>query len=165
MKASKKGLDIIKKYEGFRNAPYLCPANVPTIGFGSTFYEDGSSVTLEDEPITRARAVELLKNVLNKYEEELNYSVTSVINQNQFDALVSFVYNVGTVNFFTSTLLKRVNNNPNDKDIAYQFKRWNKARVNGTLTVLKGLKRRRNEEAYLYFQEVKELPYKCTKNE
>lgn len=44
MKTSKKGLDIIKKYEGFRNAPYLCPANVPTIGFGSTFYEDGSRI-------------------------------------------------------------------------------------------------------------------------
>lgn len=164
MKASKNGLDIIKKYEGFRNAPYLCPANVPTIGFGSTFYEDGSSVTLYDEPITRARAVQLLKNVLNKYEEEINYSVTSNINQNQFDALISFVYNIGTVNFFTSTLLKRVNNNPNDEDISYQFKRWNKARVNGKLTELKGLKKRRNEEAYLYFSPVEEPPYKCTKN-
>lgn len=90
MKASKKGIDIIKKYEGFRNTPYLCPANVPTIGFGSTFYEDGRSVKLTDKPITRKRAEQLLKNVLNKYEEEVNYSVTSSINQNQFDALVSF---------------------------------------------------------------------------
>lgn len=160
MKVSKKGLDLIKKYEGFRNAAYLCPANVATIGFGSTFYEDGSSVTLQDEPITRARAEQLLKNVLNKFEEEVNYSVTTKINQNQFDALVSFIYNIGTINYLCSTLLKRINKNPNDENISFQFKRWNKARVNGKLTVLKGLKRRRNEEAFLYFTPIEVEPLK-----
>jgi lysozyme len=151
MKTSKKGLDIIKKHEGFRNAPYLCPANVPTIGFGSTYYEDGRRVKLTDEPITRKRATQLLKNVLNKFEEEVVHSVSSSVNQNQFDALASFIYNVGGSNFRASTLLKKVNANPEDENIKVQFSRWNKATVNGKRIALKGLTKRRNEEAYLYF--------------
>lgn len=172
MKTSKKGLDIIKKYEGFRNAPYLCAAGVPTIGFGSTYYEDGRRVKLTDEPILRARAEELLKNVLNGFEEDVNYLVTSRINQNQFDALVSFTYNLGSdidddvipEGLGDSTLLKKVNKNPNDETIANEFKKWNKATINGKRQILKGLVKRRNEEAFLYFTPI-ELPYKCTKNE
>lgn len=151
MKISKKGLDLIKKYEGFRNNVYLCPAGVPTIGYGSTFYEDGSSVTSKDESITKARGEQLLKNIVIAFEEEVAFSVRSELNQNQFDAVVSFVYNVGTGNFRISTLLKRINENPNDPDIKKQFARWNKARVNGKLEVLKGLTKRRNEESFLYF--------------
>lgn len=165
MKISKKGISLIKKHEGFRNVPYLCPAGIPTVGFGSTFYESGVRVKLTDEPITRKRAEKLLKNVLNKFEEEVNYSVISELNQNQFDALISFVYNIGTVNFFCSTILKRINNDPNDEDIKYQFSRWNKARVNGELTILKGLKRRRNEEAFLYFIPIELNPFKHCENE
>jgi len=70
------------------------------------------------------------------------------VNQNQFDAVLSFVYNLGITNFKKSTLLKRINNNPNDHDIPYQFSRWNKAGGK----VLLGLTRRRKEEAELYFK-------------
>lgn len=69
------------------------------------------------------------------------------ISQEQFDALVSFAYNLGPSALRRSTLLKKVNRNPNDKGIGYQFKRW--VRANGR--ILKGLQRRRNEEAQLYF--------------
>src|SRR5690606_30423679 len=79
-----------------------------------------------------------------------NRLVTSTINQNQFDALVSFSYNIGLGSLKSSTLLKRVNNNPQDADICNQFSRWNKAGGK----VLLGLTRRRKEEAELYFKEV-----------
>jgi len=149
MKISHTGLQIIKKYEGLSLQPYLCPAGIPTIGYGSTYYEDGSKVTMKDYPITKQKAELLLLNVVVDFERGVNRLVTSTINQNQFDALVSFSYNVGLGSFKSSTLLKRVNNNPQDADICYQFSRWNKAGGKP----LAGLTRRRKEEAELYFKE------------
>ncbi|MCB0448213.1 MAG: lysozyme [Gelidibacter sp.] len=149
MKISYTGLQIIKKYEGLSLKPYLCPAGIPTIGYGSTYYEDGSKVTMKDYPITKQKAELLLLNVVVDFERGVNRLVTSTINQNQFDALVSFSYNVGLGSLKSSTLLKRVNNNPQDADICYQFSRWNKAGGK----VLEGLTRRRKEEAELYFKE------------
>jgi len=147
MEISKRGLEIIKKHEGLRLSPYLCPADIPTIGYGNTFYENGVKVKLTDAPITNERAEELLKNTLKKFEDGVNKYVTREINQNQFDALVSFAYNLGVGSLQTSTLLKRVNENPCDEDIKYQFSRWNKAGGK----VLNGLTKRRKEEAELYF--------------
>lgn len=149
MKISYTGLQIIKKYEGLSLKPYLCPAGIPTIGYGSTYYEDGSKVTMKDYPITKQKAELLLLNVVVDFERGVNRLVTATINQNQFDALVSFSYNVGLGSLKSSTLLKRVNNNPQDADICYQFSRWNKAGGK----VLEGLTRRRKEEAELYFKE------------
>lgn len=148
MNISSRGLNLIKKYEGFRNHPYLCPAGVPTIGYGSTYYKDGTAVKIDDEPITLKEALDLLKTTLKGYEKGVEKAVTSDINQNQFDACVSFAYNCGIQAFRDSTLLKKINQDPNDEAIRYEFQRWNKARGK----VLKGLKKRRNEEAYLYFQ-------------
>ncbi|WP_048331013.1 lysozyme [Bizionia psychrotolerans] len=149
MKTSIEGLNLIKKYESFRNHPYLCPSEIPTIGFGNTYYEDGTKVKLSDSPITIKQAETLLKSTVKKFEEGVNDLVEVDLNQNQFDAIISFVYNIGLGAFEDSTLLKRINNNPEDEDIKYQFSRWNKA--DGK--ILKGLKRRRNEEAFLYFKE------------
>ncbi|MBP0904846.1 lysozyme [Mariniflexile gromovii] len=151
MKTSDNGISLIHKYEQFRNHPYICPAGKPTIGWGNTYYEDGSKVTMQDPPITRKRGDELFNYILRKTENEVKKYVTSDINQNQFSALVSFTYNVGIDNFKISTLLKKVNNNQNDFEaIEYEFKRWNKGTVKGKKVVLKGLIKRRNEEAYLY---------------
>lgn len=144
---SKAGLNLIKKYEGFRNHPYLCPSDIPTIGYGNTFYEDGTKVTLNDEPITKKRGEELLKLVVKDFEDAVNDFVNVEINQNQFDALVSFAYNVGTGALSRSTLLKKINKNPDDPSIENEFKRWNKSGGK----ILKGLTKRRNSEAYLYF--------------
>jgi len=148
LKISKEGLDLIKKYEGFRNHPYLCSANVPTIGYGNTYYPNGNKVTLNDPPITKQRAEELLLIIVASFEKGVNRLVKSSINQNQFDALVSFAYNLGVTALSTSTLLKKVNVNPNDPSIKNEFKKW----VNAGGKRLKGLVRRRNEEAFLYFK-------------
>ena len=147
MQASQKGLDLIKRFEGFRSKPYLCPAGVPTIGYGSTYYQNGVKVKLTDPAISEEAAEQLLKVNLVHYERGVDSMTKDHINQNQFDALVSFAYNTGLVNYKNSTLLKRVNADPNDPDIEKQFMRW--VRAGGK--VIKGLIVRRNAEAALYF--------------
>ena len=146
-KTSKKGIDLIKKHEGFKSKPYLCPANVPTIGFGATFYPDGRKVKLSDESISEVIAEVILKKHLEKFEQYVDSYCTDKLNQNQFDALVSFCYNLGPANLKSSTLLKKVNANPNDPTIKDEFMKWVKA---GGRT-LRGLVTRRTEEASLYF--------------
>ena len=146
-KISNLGLELIKKYEGFKAKAYLCPANVPTIGYGSTYYEDGTKVKLTDSPITKERATELLEALLVSYERSVDSYCVDTINQNQFDALCSFAYNCGVGNLKSSTLLKKVNKNPNDPTIKDEFLKWNK----GGGKVLTGLTKRRIEEAQLYF--------------
>lgn len=146
-KISNLGLELIKKYEGFKAKAYLCPANVPTIGYGSTYYENGTKVKLTDSPITQERATELLEALLVSYERSIDSYCVDTINQNQFDALCSFAYNCGVGNLKSSTLLKKVNKNPNDPTIKDEFLKWNK----GGGKVLTGLTKRRIEEAQLYF--------------
>jgi lysozyme len=146
-KVSSKGLDIIKKYEGFSSKPYLCPSKVITIGYGSTYYEDGSKVKLTDSPITQERATELLEALLVSFERAVDSYCTDAINQNQFDSLVSFAYNCGVGNLKSSTLLRKVNVNPNNPTIKDEFLKWTK----GGGKTLSGLVRRRTEEAQLYF--------------
>lgn len=155
MKLNKEGYDLITKFEGFSAKPYLCSAKVPTIGFGSTFYEDGSKVSMLDKPITKERATSMFKTIADRFAKDVDTLVTSDVNQNQFNALVSFAYNVGldidkdTVveGLGDSTLLKKVNKNPNDPSIRNEFIKWNKAGGK----ILAGLTRRRNEEASIYF--------------
>ena len=140
MRTSRKGIEFIKAHEGLRLDAYLCPAGVPTIGYGHTH-----GVKMGDR-ITEEQAEKFLIDDLIVAETEVNrYGFD--LTQNQFDALVSFVFNVGVGNFRSSTLLKRLKANPNDPDIANQFKKW--VYVNGK--VLPGLVRRRNDEAKLYF--------------
>jgi len=146
-KVSEKGISLIKAHEGLRLKPYLCPANVATIGYGNTFYEDGKKVNLKDSMITESRAVELLKFTLNKFEQYVDSYCVDTITQNQFDALVSFCFNLGPANLKNSTLLKKVNKDPNDPTIRQEFMKWTKA---GGRT-LKGLVKRRESEADLYF--------------
>ena len=142
-----KGYLFITKFEGLRLKPYLCSAKIPTIGHGNTYYPDGKRVTLLDKDITKQQAFDMFKEVANRFAKRVDTLVTSNINQNQFNALVSFAYNVGTGNFSSSTLLKKVNKNPDDLTIKDEFLRWNKAGGK----VLNGLTNRRNEEAILYF--------------
>ena len=142
-----KGYLLITKFEGLRLKPYLDSVKIPTIGYGNTYYSDGKKVTLLDKEITKQEAFDMFKEIANRFAKRVDELVTSNINQNQFNALVSFAYNVGTGNFSSSTLLKKVNRNPNDLTIKDEFLRWNKAGGK----VLNGLTNRRNEEADLYF--------------
>lgn len=148
MKISENGLNLIKDFEGFSSTPYLCPAGIPTIGYGSTYYEDGTKVTLKDKPITEERATELLEFVANKtFSENINKVVKVPLNQNQFDALVSFAYNIGNKNFNWSTLLKKLNLSDYE-GASSEFLRWNQA--NGK--VLQGLNKRRLKEKELFLK-------------
>lgn len=146
-KISSKGLDLIKKYEGFRSKPYKCPAGIPTIGYGSTYYKDGTKVKLTDPQITEDRATKLLVALLVSFEKAVDSYMRDDINQNQFDALCVFAYNVGTNALRNSTLCKKVNKNPNDPTIRQEFMKWDKA--NGQKML--GLTKRRTDEYELYF--------------
>lgn len=147
-KASNNLIELIKKFEGFSKIPYLCPANVATIGYGSTRYANGLKVTLNDKPITELQAIDLLKDTLKQYELAVDSYCRDDINQNQFDALVDFAYNCGNANLKSSTLLKKVNANPNDITIGLEFAKWNK----GGGKILNGLVKRRAAESELYFR-------------
>lgn len=147
MKLNSDGYRLIALHEGFKSKPYLCPAKIPTIGYGNTYYPDGTRVTLLDKPINEEEAFEMFKEIADRFAKKVSRLVTSPINQNQFNALVSFAYNLGVANLQRSTLLKKVNANHNDPTITNEFKKW--IRANGK--ILKGLVKRRNDEARIYF--------------
>ena len=146
MIVSKNGLDLIKEFESFKSKPYLCPSQKATIGFGSTYYPDGKKVTLQDKEITEEKAFEILEYIANKdFGSNINKVVKVPLNQNQFDALVSFAYNIGNENFNSSTLLRWLNQG-NYKEASMQLLRWNKSKG----IVLNGLTKRRKSEKALF---------------
>jgi lysozyme len=146
MKLSEKGIEILHHFESCSLKPYLCPAKIPTIGWGNTFYADGTKVTMKDKPITQEQADELSKLIINQFEIKVKKLLTANLTDYQYSAILCFTYNVGTGSLQKSTLLKKVNINPNDPTIPSEFLKWNKS---GS-TVLKGLTRRRQSEAHLY---------------
>jgi len=144
MRVSNKGLELIKTEESFQSKPYLCPAKIPTIGYGSTFYRNGRKVSLSDKAISKEEAAKLLIAVIER-DFDINPLIKVNITQNQFDALTSFAYNVGIGKFINSTLLRKLN----EKDFAgasAEFPKW--VRANGK--VLKGLVNRRAKEQQLF---------------
>lgn len=149
MKVNDKGLDLIKRFEGCKLEAYLDPIKIPTIGFGATFYENGTKVKIGDK-ITKERASELLEWHVSQFAIRVKDLIKVSINDNQFASLVSFAYNCGIGNLKISTLLKKVNANPFDTTIRDEFKKWNRAGGK----VLAGLTTRRNAEADLYFSKV-----------
>jgi len=140
MKTSDKGIEFIKRHEALRLNAYLDSAGVPTIGYGHTL-----GVRMSDT-ITKSQAEQLLRGDLITAESEINKHNLN-INQNQFDSLVSFVFNLGVGNFARSTLLRKIKSNPNDPAIRKEFEKW----IYAGGKVLNGLVRRRREEADLYF--------------
>lgn len=137
--------NLVKKYEGFRSKPYKCPAGIPTIGYGSTFYLNGVKVSMLDSEISDTFALELLEKTLNDFANKIDKVIKVSLNQNQFDALVSFTYNIGICAFTKSTLLTKLNN-CDFQGASKEFVRWNNA--NGK--VLKGLTNRRLDEQKLF---------------
>lgn len=144
---------IIKKWEGLVDGkpdtplldPYVCPAGIPTIGWGSTWWFDGSPITMETRGIARDEAQTLLERELNHTTGAIRTLVKVPLNQNQFDALSSFIYNVGSGNFQSSTLRMKLNRGDYD---AAQSEFWKWRRANGK--ILRGLVRRRAEEESLF---------------
>jgi len=144
---SQKCIDLIKEFEGLQLKAYKCPANIVTIGWGSTMNMDGSKIKMGDV-ITEQQATNLLYwEVSNKAKAIGLISIP----QNKFDSLVSFVFNLGIGALRDSTLFKKVRLNHNDLSIRDEFMKWTKARVNGKLTEIPGLVKRRKAEADLYF--------------
>jgi len=147
---------LVRQFEGCKLKPYLCPAGIPTIGWGSTRYTNGVRVSMKDPAITQAKADEMLLWDLKAFEADVTMLTKSVkLTQNQFDALVDFAYNCGSdIDIDTipeglgdSMLLKKVLANPNDLAIANQFNSW----IHGGGKVLPGLVKRRKAEVELYF--------------
>lgn len=142
-------LKLVETFEGFRSKPYLCSAGVPTIGIGSTVYPDGKKVTLKDKEITLVQAYEYLKAHMGKDIPKVEALVKVPLNDNQFGALVSFVYNLGAGALGSSTLLKKLN----AKDYsgaAEEFLKWDFAGGKR----LAGLTRRRQAERALFLHPV-----------
>lgn len=152
--------DICREFEGLKLTAYLCPAGKWTIGYGSTFYEDGSPVR-SGHTITKERAEALLLNTLNSFWKQIAPIITGHVNDKQRAALLDFAFNVGpdidddtiAEGLGDSTLLKKVNANPSDPAIRAEFMKWNKARnpKTGAIDILPGLTRRRTKEADIYF--------------
>lgn len=141
MKTSKRGLDLIKEYEGFRADAYLCPAGVWTIGYGTT------KGVKKGDKVTKEQAERMLADDVAAFEQSVISAVKVPLNQNQFDALVSLTYNLGAGNLRSSTLLRMLNTG-DYTGAAEQFLRWNKAGGK----VLAGLTRRRESERALFLE-------------
>lgn len=136
----------LKEYEGLKLSAYICPAGVPTIGWGHTGTVDGKKIAL-GMTITINKAQELFEKDIAVVENPLMREPFAYkLKQGQKDALVSFIYNVGWGNYKTSTLRKRIMEDVNHPDIPNQFRRWNK----GGGKVLQGLVKRREWEISLY---------------
>ena len=140
MKSTNYAILLIKSFEQLRLNSYLCPAGKWTIGYGHT---DGVNRGML---ITEKTADAFLKQDIQKAEDEVN-RIDADLTQEQFDALVSFVFNVGTQAFRVSTLRKLIERNPNDKKIADEFRRG----VYAGNTMLPGLVNRREKEIQLYY--------------
>ena len=142
MNISKEGLSLIKKFEGCELEAYLCPAGVWTIGYGHT------KDVKEGDKINKEEADYLLQEEMIEYESYINDFVEVPLNQNQFDALCSWVYNLGPTNLKNSTML-RVLNEEKYADVPQEIKRWNKAGGE----VLDGLIKRREAESKIFLGE------------
>ncbi len=140
MVTSKNGINLIKQFEGLRLSAYKCSAGVWNIGYGST------SGVRPGMKITQAEAEQRLRADLSRFEQKLNKLVKVKLNQNEFDALVSFVFNIGITAFSNSTLLRLLNQGQARVDVADQLLRWDK--VNGQPVA--GLTRRRAAERRLF---------------
>lgn len=155
MESSQKAIDLIKHYEGVSLKPYLCPANIVTIGVGHVVTDsNGTPLTGKDSlllyskqvpTITQDMADMILKGDLRRFEAVLD-ALQLNIPQNKYDALISLIFNIGGGNFKKSTLLKNIKNNADDSTITKSFLMWNK----GGGKELSGLTKRRQSEALLY---------------
>ena len=147
MKTSERGLDMIVGFEGIELEAYKCPAGVWTIGVGHTGYVRGKKVT-KGMTITKDMAMWLLEQDLANVEFYIsNQSFATRLVQRQFDALVSFIFNIGKGAFETSTMRKKLCMGAPDDEVALEFGRWVYGTVDGKKVVLKGLVRRRQMEA------------------
>jgi len=135
---------LAELFEGFRSKPYLCPAGIPTIGFGSTYYPDGRKVTLKDTPVSVDEARVMLLEELDKCLRSVNRLCPSLKDEGTVNALVDFVYNLGAGRLQTSTLRRKINEG-NFREAKKEILKWNR----GGGKILRGLVLRREAECLL----------------
>lgn len=140
-----KGLAIIKYFEGFHSEPYLDPIGIPTIGWGSIWDHDGARITMNRAPVSRSEATKLLRRELIHIYETISRFVSVELNQHEFDALCSFIYNLGSGNFRSSTLRQKLNRGDRE-GAANEFWKWRRAGGK----ILPGLVKRRQFEEDLF---------------
>lgn len=138
-KPSEKLVDLIKKHEGFKTEAYICPAGKLTIGYGHR--------TSVYKRVSKEKAYKLLLSDLSKVNKVLPHLLTKSLSEAQYEALLSFCFNVGVGNFEKSALRKLINENPDNPEIAAEFAKWRK----GGGKILRGLVKRRRDEATFYF--------------
>lgn len=144
---SEKGLAIIENFEGLVLHPYLDQVGIPTIGYGTTFYPGGKKVSINDPAINRDQAISYLKNFVDTVIiPTLNKYIKVELNQNQVDALASFVYNLGSGALAGSHLLQVVNAKGTCGQVTAEFDKW----VYANHKVLQDLVERRAQEAALF---------------
>ncbi len=156
LKLSKRGADLMKRYEGFSSAPYIDMVGVSTIGYGNTYYPDRRKVKMTDAHLSEPQAAQLAMDIVNLdfapavnkiFKDEI---ASGKLNQNMFDALVSLAYNIGVGALSTSNSVTGNIKKGNYKAAADGFLLWDKGRVGGKLQVINGLTRRRKEERDLF---------------
>lgn len=150
MMISQQLINLVEQSEGYSATPYKDTNGKPTIGYGFTHYPSGRIVTMDDAPIDRAHADDILEQLLEQFIKGVNALVPDC-NQNQKDALIDFAYNEGLGNLKSSTMLKTILINPNDGNIRLQFSRWMYDEGGHKEP---GLVARRAREAELYFTPV-----------
>lgn len=126
MKLNSIGYKVLHEREGLKLKPYLDSKGIPTIAMGNTYYENGKKVTMNDKPLTIEQAGNLASITADKFAFQVNALLKTKVNQNQFNALVSLAYNIGITAFRNSTVLRKVNINPNDPTIKEAFMMWTK---------------------------------------
>lgn len=137
---------LIKKYEGFRENPYLCPKGIPTIGYGITAYPDGKKVSMDDKPITEEYAEALLNDYCIRYVYPVFKKIPYLLTENQRQALSSLIYNWNISGFLKSKLYKAIC----EKNYSEICKQWDFGFKNN----IKGLFKRRTEELYLFMKDI-----------
>ncbi len=145
MRPSDDCIELIKRFEGFRDKPYCCPGGQPTIGYGACYYADGQRVTMRDSAITRDDAETLLRATVARVWGSVQGMVHVTLTQGQVDALTMLAYNIGETAFYQSTLLRKLNAG-DYAGAGAEFSRWNK----GGGVVLSGLKKRRALERRMF---------------
>jgi len=143
----RKAVELCVLFEGFRSKPYKCPASIPTIGYGSTFYLDNTKVTLDDIPVTEQQAKTLLIDTIEKEYLPGTLRLCPILaeHNNKLNAIVDFTYNLGVGRLQTSTLRRKINEG--DWEAAkQQLSLWTR----GGGVVLKGLVLRRAAEIQLF---------------
>ena len=148
MKTNDAALEIITRFEGFSAKPYQCPAAVWTIGYGSTRQPDGTRVSKDTPALTEAEALDWMRHDLMRFERAVSRLIKVPLTENQFGALVSFTYNVGSGNLRASTLRQKLNRG-DYWGAANEFPKWRRAGGR----VLRGLVRRRAAERELFLAE------------